>query len=103
MKKQTIKDRWKDSFFHVDGWGRSPCRLLIIGLCLVTCWGLVIVVKTPLSLYRFVYPFGLLGVIFIVLSVVGPTFEIMINLAINKRKNINGAQQSSVPNASTRR
>lgn len=103
MKKSTIKDRWKDSFFHVDGWGRSPCRLLIIGLCLVACWGLSSVLTAPISLYRYIYPFGVLGSIFVGLSIIGPTLEVMINLAINKRKRTIAAQQGSVPNASTRR
>jgi len=93
MKKSTLKAQWKGSFFRADGWGRSPCRLLIIGLCFVAGWGLAVVLKMPMSLYRYVRPFGFLGVTFVALSIIGPTLEIMINLAINKRKSIKGAQQ----------
>lgn len=92
MKKEKITDQWKDSFLRVDGWGRSSYRLLIIGLCLEVCWGLASILKTPFSLYRYICPFGVLGAIFVVLSVIGPTFEIIITLAINKQNRIKRKQ-----------
>ncbi len=94
MKEKTYRQRWKECFFRVDQWGRSSCRLLLIGLCLLVVRRVAAVVEMPSGLFRAIVAFGVLGVIFVVLAVVGPTLELMI-CAISKMKR--NCQQGAAP------
>jgi len=85
MKEKTYRQRWTESFFCVDQWGRSSFRLLLIGLSLFALWRVSTLVNLPPELFRGIHAFGVLGAIFVVLAGVGPTLELVI-WAIVKRK-----------------
>jgi hypothetical protein len=85
MKLRTWRQRWKESFFRVDQWGRSSFRLLLIGLCFLAAWRVSALVEMPIGLFKAIHAFGVLGIIFVVLAGFGPTLELVI-CAISERK-----------------
>jgi hypothetical protein len=85
MKKNTYRKLWKQSFFQVSDYGRSPFRLLLTGLIFILIWGVSVATEVPFSLFRAIRAFGILGIIFVSLAVTGPSLEVMIKAISDKK------------------
>ena len=86
MKKTTYGKQWKQSFFHVSDYGRSSFRLLLVGLGFILTWWVSAAAEVPFSAYRAIRAFGVLGIIFVVLAVTGPSLEVVIKVMGGKKK-----------------
>jgi hypothetical protein len=86
MKETTYGKQWKQSFFHVSDYGRSSFRLLLIGLGFILIWWGAAAAKVPFSAFRTIRAFGVLGIIFVVLSVTGPSLEVVIRVMGDKTR-----------------
>lgn len=86
MKETTYGKQWKQSFFHVSDYGRSSFRLLLTGLGSILIWCVSAAAEVPFSAFRAIRAFGVLGIIFVILAVTGPSLEVVIRVMGDKKK-----------------
>lgn len=67
---------WKQRFFHVDQCGRSHFRLLVAGLCFVAVCSAATLAGSGSAFARGARAFGVLGILFILWSVIGPSLDV---------------------------
>jgi len=86
MNNETVGKGWRESFFHVDQWGRSSFRLLLIGSSFLAVWWVSALVGVPFGVFRAIRAFGVLGIIFVIVAGVGPSLEIVIRKMTCRKK-----------------
>ena len=86
MKITIYGKQWKQSFFNVSDYGHSSFRLLLAGLGFILIWWVSTAAEMPFSAFRAIRAFGVLGIIFVVLAVTGPSLEVVIKAIGDKKK-----------------